>query len=608
MVAKDVNSRSGDQCWKRWNDSLDPHLNHSPWTPAEDQILEEAVLHAGRLWSKIASESLPGRSGLGCKNRWDHIQRKQRRIHQSQRDIFQAHDGANSSSRSLIDTAYLNFKSGKASAANNTFAAAGALGVSANNIEPENYICYAKLKDRSQRHTTGISREPTQPKYEYDEESRPLFSSSSLHKTNFTPLIKNREHFPSTMAYWGGIDSHTVHHSSSSSTSGNTTLSSYAGYQTSFSSPMTDSRTLPTAFNYGLSSAYPFVGASSYPPIQEAGSMGGNSGATHQQRVGGFSTFSPYPPQYARRGPAQTTQLLATLDPGSCTGGMLTYAEGEVKNSETMSLGDNIIRDSTTEASNGSLFPSSGSLQSPSSFAASWQPRAVQSMNAPRGFASLSGHSAASRANAEHLTYQTKSTAGQPTTDRLGMQLDGHNEQSSASALYVPKSTSLSGLSWSSSTLPRDDTYTPRPSLSQPFTFSTSPAKGLLKSLEEVKSERKHEGWRMGSNSDGKPGASPAHSRDELASSARGSEPLASPCPGPRVPKVEHMPSSVLCNEFECYRKQGRDHSDFQDDDFTSEEEDQLSIAPKHHLTSLVQTTTPGMLDARHSNARIQYP
>ena len=87
QVAEQVQTRSGDQCWKRWNDSLDPQLNHSQWTPAEDVILEEAVLRCGRLWSKIATEALPGRSGLACKNRWDHIQRKQRRMHQSQRDI-----------------------------------------------------------------------------------------------------------------------------------------------------------------------------------------------------------------------------------------------------------------------------------------------------------------------------------------------------------------------------------------------------------------------------------------------------------------------------------------------------------------------------------------
>ncbi|UZJ54902.1 hypothetical protein CBS101457_004222 [Exobasidium rhododendri] len=90
LVAKEVVTRSGDQCWKRWNDSLNPILNHTQWSPAEDEILETAVLETGRTWSKIANESLGHRSGLACKNRWDHIQRKQRRMHQSQRDVLQS--------------------------------------------------------------------------------------------------------------------------------------------------------------------------------------------------------------------------------------------------------------------------------------------------------------------------------------------------------------------------------------------------------------------------------------------------------------------------------------------------------------------------------------
>ncbi|KAH8427411.1 SANT/Myb-like DNA-binding domain-containing protein [Aspergillus melleus] len=35
LVANEVGSRNGDQCAKRWNENLNPELDHSPWTPEE---------------------------------------------------------------------------------------------------------------------------------------------------------------------------------------------------------------------------------------------------------------------------------------------------------------------------------------------------------------------------------------------------------------------------------------------------------------------------------------------------------------------------------------------------------------------------------------------
>lgn len=79
-VAADVGTRTGDQCWKRWNDSLDPTLKHDPWTEKEDENLLKAVRELGRAWSRIATERLNGRSGLSCKNRIDHLNRRHRRV------------------------------------------------------------------------------------------------------------------------------------------------------------------------------------------------------------------------------------------------------------------------------------------------------------------------------------------------------------------------------------------------------------------------------------------------------------------------------------------------------------------------------------------------
>lgn len=35
VVAAEVGTRNGEQCAKRWNENLNPELDHSPWTPEE---------------------------------------------------------------------------------------------------------------------------------------------------------------------------------------------------------------------------------------------------------------------------------------------------------------------------------------------------------------------------------------------------------------------------------------------------------------------------------------------------------------------------------------------------------------------------------------------
>lgn len=35
LVASKVGNRSGDQCFKRWNDAVNPELDHSPWLPVD---------------------------------------------------------------------------------------------------------------------------------------------------------------------------------------------------------------------------------------------------------------------------------------------------------------------------------------------------------------------------------------------------------------------------------------------------------------------------------------------------------------------------------------------------------------------------------------------
>ncbi|KAH7071912.1 hypothetical protein BKA63DRAFT_59889 [Paraphoma chrysanthemicola] len=76
LVANCVESRSADQCAKRWQQSLDPELDRSEWREDEDQILIEATSHLGRHWKDIQREHFPGRSKNCIKNRYTVLVRR----------------------------------------------------------------------------------------------------------------------------------------------------------------------------------------------------------------------------------------------------------------------------------------------------------------------------------------------------------------------------------------------------------------------------------------------------------------------------------------------------------------------------------------------------
>ncbi|RYO90663.1 hypothetical protein DL762_002546 [Monosporascus cannonballus] len=75
-VSGEVGTRNGDQCWKRWNDSLDPNIDHSPWDANEDSVLLKAVETLGRNWSDIVNRHFPGRTALSAKNRFSLLHRR----------------------------------------------------------------------------------------------------------------------------------------------------------------------------------------------------------------------------------------------------------------------------------------------------------------------------------------------------------------------------------------------------------------------------------------------------------------------------------------------------------------------------------------------------
>lgn len=70
VVAQEVGSRSGDQCAKRWNHSLNPALDRSEWSAIEVQTLIEATKTYGSHWKEIQKKFFPGRSANDVKNRF----------------------------------------------------------------------------------------------------------------------------------------------------------------------------------------------------------------------------------------------------------------------------------------------------------------------------------------------------------------------------------------------------------------------------------------------------------------------------------------------------------------------------------------------------------
>ena len=76
-VASHLPNRDGPQCRLRWVNHLNPDIDKSSWTSAEDAMLLEKVGVLGTKWSEIVKE-FPGRSDNAVKNRWNSVRPRRR--------------------------------------------------------------------------------------------------------------------------------------------------------------------------------------------------------------------------------------------------------------------------------------------------------------------------------------------------------------------------------------------------------------------------------------------------------------------------------------------------------------------------------------------------
>jgi hypothetical protein len=74
VISQSVPGRNGKQCRERWMNQLCPALNKENWTPQEDAVLIQQQRVFGNVWSQIA-QFLPGRSPNSVKNRWSWLSR-----------------------------------------------------------------------------------------------------------------------------------------------------------------------------------------------------------------------------------------------------------------------------------------------------------------------------------------------------------------------------------------------------------------------------------------------------------------------------------------------------------------------------------------------------
>ena len=98
-IAKHIPGRRGKQCRERWKNHLDPNLNKSSWTPAEDMALLSAHRCLGNKWSEISKLLNTGRGENSVKNRFHSLRLGAKRSLSSSSGSTQGNVGSGSLSK-----------------------------------------------------------------------------------------------------------------------------------------------------------------------------------------------------------------------------------------------------------------------------------------------------------------------------------------------------------------------------------------------------------------------------------------------------------------------------------------------------------------------------
>jgi len=80
-VANYLPGRTSKQCRERWNEHLNPNVDHTAFTEEEDAIILQAQLEMGNKWKDITKRIRSQRTSTSIKVRWHHLQRRLASLH-----------------------------------------------------------------------------------------------------------------------------------------------------------------------------------------------------------------------------------------------------------------------------------------------------------------------------------------------------------------------------------------------------------------------------------------------------------------------------------------------------------------------------------------------
>ncbi|KAL8881351.1 MAG: hypothetical protein Q9198_001434 [Flavoplaca austrocitrina] len=109
-VSAEVGTRSADQCSKRWNNTLDPAIDQSAWSPQDTKILLRCVGQQGHNWKTIVAGHFPNRTALSARNQYNYICRRSGANSQSSTPSSnQSHSSSQPRTRSNMQPVRLGF-------------------------------------------------------------------------------------------------------------------------------------------------------------------------------------------------------------------------------------------------------------------------------------------------------------------------------------------------------------------------------------------------------------------------------------------------------------------------------------------------------------------